>query len=643
MIEAVAPQIDCGRFPIKRIVGDRVDITADVFADGHDSVSAVLSWRQSGCTEVPMADLGNDRRQGTFVPGEIGTATYQVRGWVDHFTTWLHGLRKRIEAGVDVSVDLLIGADLVEEAAKRATGADAEALLGFAQRLREPGEVAGLNGDLVALVARYPETSLATSSPELKVVVDRPRARFSAWYEMFPRSTSPEPGCHGTLADAAARLPYVAGLGFDVLYLPPIHPIGVSHRKGRNNATEAAPGDPGSPWAIGGREGGHTAIHPDLGTIEDFDALVASAERFGMEVALDFAIQASPDHPWVREHPQWFRARPDGTLQYAENPPKKYQDIYPFDFQSEDWEALWQALREIVEYWIGHGVKIFRVDNPHTKAFAFWEWLISGIKAEHPEVLFLAEAFTRPKVMYRLAKLGFTQSYTYFTWRTTKAELIEYFTELTTTGIAEFFRPNLWPNTPDILAQQLQAGGRPGFIARFVLAATLGTSYGIYGPPFELGENVPVAPGSEEYLHSEKYEIRTWDLDRMGTLSELIARVNRIRRTNPALQGGAVPVFHPIDNDFLIAYSKATDDRSNAILTVVNLDPHNAQWGWLDLNLGDLGLPMDAPFVVEDLLTSQRFTWHGSRSYIRLDQGLPAHILSLHPTSRSAGPSGHGP
>ncbi|MEA2505029.1 MAG: hypothetical protein QOG36_2072, partial [Actinomycetota bacterium] len=536
-------------------------------------------------------------------------------------------------AGVDVKVDRLIGAELIEAAAKRAPSEDAERLLAQAEQLRGPGDLLGLSSEMVALVSAYADTTLAGSSQEYLMVVDRPRARFSAWYEMFPRSASDEPGRHGTLKDVERRLPYVAGLGFDVLYLPPIHPIGVAHRKGKNNSTEAGPEDPGSPWAIGGAEGGHTAIHPELGTIADFDRLVVAAGRFGLEIALDFAIQASPDHPWVTEHPQWFRARPDGTLQYAENPPKKYQDIYPLDFESEDWQNLWEALNEVVDYWIGHGVKIFRVDNPHTKTFAFWEWLIGGVKAEHPEVLFLAEAFTRPKVMYRLAKLGFTQSYTYFTWRTTKAELIEYVTELTTTEVREFFRPNFWPNTPDILAQQLQGGGgRAAFVARLILAACLSTSYGIYGPPFEMGEDAPITPGSEEYLNSEKYEIRSWDLHRMDSLSEVIARVNLARNDNPALQGDAIPAFQPVDNDQLIAWTKATDDLSNVILVVVNLDPHYAQSGWVDLPLAALGLPAYDPYQVEDLLTGTRFTWSGPRNYVRLDPAaLPAHILALRP------------
>jgi len=636
VVEGVKPDIDCGRFGIKRITGDTVTVEADVFADGHDVVTAVLGWRRRGSkhwNETLMEDLTNDRWRASFVAQEMGSYEYTVRGWVDQFATWWRGMQRKVEAGVDTAVDRLIGAELIEAAAKRAPGEDAEQLLAQAELLRTPGATTAWSEDFPALVSAYADTSLAGSSSEYPMIVDRPRARFSAWYEMFPRSASDEPGRHGTLADVERRLPYVAGAGFDVLYLPPIHPIGVTHRKGKNNSTESLPTDPGSPWAIGGAEGGHTAIHPDLGTMADFEQLVVAAGRFGLEIALDFAIQASPDHPWVTEHPEWFRARPDGTLQYAENPPKRYQDIYPLDFESEDWQGLWEALKAVVEHWIGHGVKIFRVDNPHTKAFAFWEWLISGVKAEHPDVLFLAEAFTRPKVMYRLAKLGFTQSYTYFTWRTTKAELIEYVTELTTTELKEFFRPNFWPNTPDILAQQLQGGvGRPGFIARLILAACLSTSYGTYGPPFEMGEDTPVAAGSEEYLNSEKYEIRNWDLHRMDSLSEVIARVNLIRNENLALQGDAVPIFQPVDNDQLIAWTKSTDDLSNVILVVVNLDPHNPQSGWVDLPLGDLGLPADRPYQVEDLLTGMKFSWSGPRNYVRLDPAaLPAHILALHP------------
>jgi starch synthase (maltosyl-transferring) len=655
VIEGLSPEVDCGRFPAKRIVGEPVVVEADIFADGHDELAAVLSWWKEGPgpgevahppTDVPMEALGNDRWRGSFLPTELGRYCFSVRGWIDRFTTWGHGLRKKIDAGQDVTVDLLIGAELVGAASKRAAGADAEALRSFSEALgRDPRgapEVA-FDEELAQLMAAYPDLMMAaTLDRALSVVVDRPRARFGAWYELFPRSAAPPsdgPPRHGTFADVERRLPYVAGMGFDVLYLPPIHPVGLAHRKGRNNTEEGGVDDPGSPWAIGSREGGHTAVNPLLGTLEDFDRLVAAADRHGLEVAMDFAIQCSPDHPWVREHPEWFRRRPDGTLQYAENPPKRYQDIYPVDFETDSWEELWEALREVFDFWVGHGIRIFRVDNPHTKAFAFWEWVIAEIKAGHPEVIFLAEAFTRPRVMYRLAKLGFTQSYTYFTWRTTKAELTEYITELSTPPVCDFFRPNLWPNTPDILAKQLQEGGRPGFIARLVLAATLGTSYGIYGPVFELGENTPVASGSEEYLNSEKYEIRAWDLDRMDSLSELIAQVNRARRQNPALQVSARPRFQVTDNDMLIAYAKATEDLANVVITAVNLDHRYVQSGWVTLDLDELGIPAGEPYVVEDLLTGSRFTWSGPTNFIRLDPAtLPAHILVVRLPAKPAEP-----
>jgi len=429
-------------------------------------------------------------------------------------------------------------------------------------------------------------------------------------------------------------------MGFDVLYLPPIHPIGTSHRKGRNNARQAEPGDVGSPWAIGAigasgaigaigkKGGGHTAIHPELGTPAAFRRLVKRARAAGLEIALDLAYQCSPDHPWVHEHPEWFRARPDGTIQYAENPPKKYEDIVPFDFETPAWRELWEALAGVVDHWIGEGVKIFRVDNPHTKALAFWEWLIARVQAEHPDVIFLSEAFTRPKVMYRLAKLGFTQSYNYFPWRNHKWELTEYFTELTKTEVAEFFRPNLWPNTPDILTEPLQVGGRPAFVQRLVLAATLGASYGIYGPPFELQEATPREPGSEEYLSSEKYELRSWDLERPDSLRDMIARVNRIRRENPALHQDRTLAFHGVENDQLLAYSKSAGD--NAILVVVNLDPHHTQVGWTALDLGALGVERDQPFQVHDLITDARYLWQGERNYVELDpHAVPAHIFRI--------------
>ncbi|HZD17838.1 MAG TPA: alpha-1,4-glucan--maltose-1-phosphate maltosyltransferase [Actinomycetota bacterium] len=634
VIEGVWPEIDAGRFAIKRTAGEEVWVEADVFTDGHDEVACVLRHRHEhdDWHETPMEPAGNDRWRASFIVEELGSYRYTVLGWVDRFATWTHGLRKKVDAGQDVRVDLAIGAGMVGGAARRARGQDAARLRSVAKELRRGGRTASalaLGEELARLVAAYPDRRyLSTYVRELSVTVDRERARFSAWYELFPRSTSDEPKRHGTFDDVIARLPYLSELGFDVLYLPPIHPIGRTHRKGRNNTPVAGPGDPGSPWAIGAEEGGHTAVHPELGTFDDFERLVAAAARHGIEVALDIAFQCSPDHPWVREHPSWFRLRPDGTVQYAENPPKRYEDIYPLDFETADWKALWEALCDLFRFWIGHGVRIFRVDNPHTKPFAFWEWAIAEIKADHPDVIFLSEAFTRPKVMYRLAKVGFTQSYTYFAWRTSKQELTDYFTELTRTGAAEFFRPSLWPNTPDILTAFLQQGGRPAFAIRFVLAATLGASYGIYGPTYERCEGTPRDAGSEEYRNSEKYEIRAWDIGGSEPLQDLIARVNRIRREHPALQTNATLRFHATDSDQLIAYSKTTEDRADAIVVIVNLDPANVQSGWTDLALWDLGLEADADVEAVDLLTGDRFEWRGARNFVRLDPTVhPAHIL----------------
>ncbi|MEW6296600.1 MAG: alpha-1,4-glucan--maltose-1-phosphate maltosyltransferase [Thermodesulfobacteriota bacterium] len=641
VISGVAPEIEHGRFAIKRTVGERVVVEADIFADGHDALAAVLLHRHEedpGWSEAPLQFLVNDRWRGEFSVTRLGYYIYTLQAWVDHFFSWRQGFLKKVEAGQDVSVDLLVGARLVEEASHRATGEDARQLRTWAQRLRQ-GHAASLSErvelalaeELVALVGAYPDRRFAlTYERELRVWVDRERARFSAWYELFPRSTAPEPGRHGTFKDCEARLPYVAAMGFDVLYFPPIHPIGRTFRKGKNNALVAAPADPGSPWAIGADEGGHKAIHPQLGTLEDFRHLVAKAKEYGLEVALDLAFQCTPDHPYVKEHPEWFRHRPDGTIQYAENPPKKYQDIYPLDFETEHWRELWDELKSVVTFWIDQGIRIFRVDNPHTKPFRFWEWLIGEVKNNYPEVIFLSEAFTRPKVRYHLAKLGFTQSYTYFAWRNTKAELTQYLTELTRTEVREYFRPNLWPNTPDILTEYLQLGGRPAFIARLILAATLGANYGIYGPAFELCENRPREMGSEEYLDSEKYEIRHWDLRRPDSLKDLIARVNRIRRQNPALQSDWSLHFHRVENDSLICYSKSTADRANVILVVVNLDPHHTQAGWTDLSLDVLGLEPQQSYQVHDLLSDARYLWQGARNYVELNPGaVPAHILQI--------------
>ncbi len=637
VIEGVRPEIDCGQFPIKRTVGEKVAVEADIFTDGHDAISAVLRHRKDGdpaWTETPMAPLVNDRWRGEFTVAEVGRYCYTLTAWVDRFKTWSRDLAKRVDAGQDVGVDLRIGADLVDEAAAEATGDGAGRLREYAAALRAGGDGAveqALSPDLAVLMECHAPRRFATRyGKELDVVVDPVRARFSTWYELFPRSCAPEPGRHGTFADCAAWLPEIARMGFDVLYLPPIHPIGRSFRKGKNNTLTPEPNDPGSPWAIGAAEGGHTAVHPELGTLDDFRRLVAAAKEHGIDLALDLAFQTSPDHPYVAEHPEWFRRRPDGTIQYAENPPKKYQDIYPFDFESEAWQALWDELASVVRFWIDQGVRIFRVDNPHTKPFGFWHWLIDAIKREHPEIIFLAEAFTRPKVMYRLAKVGFTQSYTYFAWRNTSWELREYFTELTQTEVCEYFRPNLWPNTPDILTEYLQLGGRPAFMARLVLAATLGASYGIYGPAFELGENRPREPGSEEYLDSEKYEIRHWQTHRADSLREFITRVNGIRRENPALQSDRSLRFHPVDNDRLICYSKTTDDLSNVMLMVVGLDPHHRQSGWVDLPLETFGLDATQPYQVHDLLSGARYLWYGGRNYVEVDPHVvPAHIFRI--------------
>jgi starch synthase (maltosyl-transferring) len=565
VIEAVSPQVEGGRYPIKRTVGDSVCVEADIFADGHDPVAAVLLHRKEGrelWEETPLEPLGNDRWRGSFTPGEIGAYRYSIEGWID---------RGKTE--------------------------------------RE-------------FPTRYGQ--------ELRLTVDPELARFGAWYELFPRSCGSDGRRHGTFRDVQSELPRIARMGFDILYLPPIHPIGEKFRKGRNNSVTAEAGDPGSPWAIGAAEGGHKAVHPQLGTLEEFRLLVEAARAHRIEIALDIAFQCSADHPYLRERTEWFRKRPDGTIKYAENPPKKYQDIYPFDFESPAWASLWEELKSVVEFWVDQGVKVFRVDNPHTKSFAFWAWALEEWKRRHPELVFLSEAFTRPKVMYHLAKIGFTQSYTYFTWRNTAAELREYLTELTQGPVREFFRPNFWPNTPDILPQSLQFGGRPAFVARLVLAATLTASYGIYGPAFELGVDEPAAAGAEEYRDSEKYQLKSWNLGQAGSLEPLIARLNRLRRDNPALQRDDFLFFHPTDNEQLLAYSKRTEDRANLILTVVSLDPHRTQAGWIDLSLEELGLDARRSYQVHEQLSDTRGYWQGSRNPIELDPAeSPAAIFSI--------------
>jgi starch synthase (maltosyl-transferring) len=637
IIEGVKPEIDAGRFPIKRTTGEKVTVEADVFTDGHEAVSAALLYRKEEApdwNEVTMTPLVNDRWQAEFAVTELGRYRYTIQAWLDPFKFWARNLAKRVEAGQDVAVEMLIGAGLVEDALKRATGADADRLRAYAASLRSGGTAAvrdALSADLAALMYIYTSREHSTTyDRELAVVVDPERARFASWYEFFPRSCWDEACEHGTFKDCEARLPIIADMGFDIIYLPPIHPIGHTHRKGKNNSVTAGPEEEGSPWAIGSEEGGHKSIHPRLGTLEDFRHLVAGAKKHGMEIALDIAFQCSPDHPYVKEHPEWFRKRPDGTIQYAENPPKKYEDIYPFDFETSQWRELWEELKSIFVYWIEQGVTTFRVDNPHTKPLRFWEWVIGELKSQYPETIFLAEAFTRPKLMYFLAKAGFTQSYNYFPWRNTRWELTEYFTELTKTDVREFFRANLWPNTPDILTEYLQLGGRPAFITRLVLAGTLGASYGIYGPAYELCVNEPLAPGKEEYLNSEKFEIKHWDINKPGNVRDMVSRVNRIRRENPALQSNESLRFLSTSNDQIIAYYKTTPNFEDVIITVVNLDPHFTQSGVVEVPIEEMDLDPHQPYQVHDLLTDTRYLWSGQQNFVEINpQVLPAHIFRV--------------
>jgi starch synthase (maltosyl-transferring) len=635
VIEEVAPRVDGGRFAIKRVVGEDITVTAACFAHGHERVACAVRYRapgQSGWREAAMESLGNDLWSAQFSVDRSGRWEYAVACWIDHLSLWRDGFARRVEAD-DIRLAARIGAELIARSATLCSAQDCARLEPWSRILREENDVerlrlTGLDESLFALaLANAPRDGLSQTQA-FAATVDRERARFSSWYELFPRSCSPRPGTHGTFADVDERLDDIAAMGFDVLYLPPIHPIGRERRKGQNNATVAQPGDVGSPWAIGSREGGHTAILPALGTLADFKHLLMAARARGMEIALDIAFQCAPDHPWVAEHPGWFRKRPDGSIQYAENPPKKYQDIYPLDFDTPQWKALWEGLRDVFLYWIGEGVQLFRVDNPHTKPFPFWEWLIAEVKGRHPDVLFLSEAFTRPHVMHRLAKLGFTQSYTYFTWRTSKQELTEYFTELATGESREYFRPNCWPNTPDILPYHLQNAGLAMFRIRLVLAATLAASYGVYGPAFELGENRPREPHSEEYLDSEKYQLRHWNVKRADSLAPLMASLNRFRREHRALQSDRSLAFHPTDNDALLAYSKREgDDR---VLVVVNLDPHLTQAGFVHVDLAALGLDVGVAYTVRDLLAGASYTWYGSRNFVSLDPAqAPAHVFVL--------------
>jgi starch synthase (maltosyl-transferring) len=658
IIEHVTPELDGGRYPIKRVPGESVSVEADIYTDGHDAVSAVIRHCDAGndeWRETPMEFLVNDRWTGEFTVRHIGTAHYTILAWVDHFKGWQRDFAKRLAAEADpentipqeIPLQREIGARLIDDAIANTAADEVGMLKSFASRLRDENEDprVGLDPLLTELMFHCAPRRYATRyHHDLGISVDRVRARFSTWYELFPRSMSPVEGQHGTFKDVEEFLPRLAEMGFDVVYLPPIHPIGRVHRKGPNNAPPPVDnptlyydeGHPGSPWAIGSEEGGHKSIHPELGTLEDFHQMVQTARELGIDIALDLAYQCAPDHPYVKEHPEWFRLRPDGSIQYAENPPKKYQDIYPFDFETENWEALWDELESIIRYWIDQGVRVFRVDNPHTKSFRFWEWTINRLKQEYPDLIFLSEAFTRPKVMHHLAKIGFNQSYTYFAWRNTGWELTEYLTELTRTEQRQFFRPNFWPNTPDILTEFLQLGGRPAFMQRLVLAATMTANYGIYGPAFELCENAPIHHGSEEYLDSEKYEIRQRDLDQPNSLRDFIARVNQIRHENPALQSNESITFHYAENEQVLAYSKYTPDMRDIVLTVVSLDPQHVQASWIEFPVDMFGIDEHQAYLVEDLLNEHSYLWHGSRNYVLLNpQTTPAHIFRVRRRMRS--------
>jgi len=637
IIENVSPAVDGGRYAVKREVGAVVEVQADIFKEGHDAIAAFLKYRRARETawrEAPMSFVDNDRWMGRFTLDAVDRWQFTIEAVADPFRSWLVDLAKRVEAGQDVASELLEGAGLVRATADRATGADATALREYASRLakgdRQADAVAAAREEhLGILMSRHLDRSDATGAErEFDVVADRERARFAAWYEFFPRSGVA--GRHGTFKDAEAMLERAASLGFDVVYLPPIHPVGLAHRKGRNNTLTAQPGDPGSVWAIGGPAGGHTAVDPALGTLADFDRFVDRARGLGLEVALDFAIQCSPDHPYVREHPEWFFKRPDGTIKYAENPPKKYQDVYPVNFYGDDPRPLWDEMKRIVDFWIAHGVTTFRVDNPHTKPVRFWEWLIRAVKDDHPEVVFLAEAFTRPKMMRALAKAGFTQSYTYFTWRNHKEELIEYFEEITSPPVSEYFRGSLWPNTPDILHATLVKGGRPAFRMRLIMAATLSSVYGMYSG-YELGENVPYAEGSEEYHNSEKYELKVRDWNAPGNINDLVATMNRLRREHRALQLYTNLRFHPSDDPNILFYGKMTPEKDDVVFVAVNLDPLATHSAGVEVPLGELGIDEGRSYRMHERLTDTWQEWRGRGGRVTLDpQREPAAIFSLH-------------
>jgi starch synthase (maltosyl-transferring) len=635
---SVSPSVDDGRWPIQRSQGEEVEVEAGVIVDGHEklAVELLFAYEDEDPRYKAMQLRWNDEYLASFPVEKLGMYRYKVRAWMDRFATWQDQFKRRVDGGAEepeLRTELLDGAAILRRAASGAPNDAAARLERTAKRMEEGHVAAGLEFELAATVRKYAPRDGLVESGWLWVRVDPPLARFGAWYEFFPRSAGDEPGQHTTLDEAAERLVHVRNLGFDIVYLPPVHPIGTTFRKGKDNNPVARPDEPGSPWAIGSDAGGHKSVHPDLGGIEAFDRFVERASELDLAVAIDIAFQTSPDHPYVSEHPEWFQHRPDGTIRYAENPPKKYQDVYPLDFEGEQWRELWLELKNVFEFWIGHGVKIFRVDNPHTKPFAFWEWCIASLRREYPDTIFLAEAFSRPKTMYTLAKLGFNNSYTYFTWRDTKKGLTEYCEELFHSPIGDFFRPNFWPNTPDILSAYLASGGRAAHEIRFILAATLSSAYGLYGPPYEHLDNIQ-HPAREEYANNEKYEVRAWNWNDPDSLQPLIRRVNRIRRDNPALQYMRNIRFLDIENPNLIAYAKEKDD--NLVVCVVNLDPFNTHSGWISLPLEELGLPVDEPFDAQDLLGGDLYRWSGSHNFVSLDPAaLPAHIIRIPRTRRT--------
>jgi starch synthase (maltosyl-transferring) len=638
IITNISPQVECGTYPAKAAIDEEIIISADIFCDGHDAIDAsvfIKHEKDRTWKEFPMSFINNDHWEKIFIGSKLGSYHFYVQGWIDHFITWKKGLLKKLEAGLEIAVELQIGVMLLEENMVAANSKDKAGLKKWIDQIK----VAASTDDAIGLILlesnsdlakRTANRTFATKYPQVfKINVEPRKALFSTWYELFPRSTSAEQGRHGTFKDVKRLLPRIANMGFDVLYFPPIHPIGKSKRKGKNNSLTAEPNDPGSPWAIGNSAGGHKAIHEELGTLKDLKGLITEAKKFDIDIAMDIAYQCAPDHPYVKEHPQWFKWRPDGTVQYAENPPKKYEDILPFNFETDDWKNLWDELKSIVEYWIDKGVEIFRVDNPHTKSFPFWEWMMPEIKKKHPQVIFLAEAFTRPRLMERLAKVGFTQSYTYFTWRDTKKELQEYLTELTKTDLRYYFRPNFWPNTPDILPPGLTHGGENAHIIRLMLAATMSSNYGLYGPVYEFGINIPY-PGKEEYTDNEKYEIKHWDWNKYTRIKELITRINKIRKENAALQTTWNIEFAETSSEQIICYSKADRSRNNVFIIAVNIDAFNTQSAQVKIPVNALGIDANRPYRLTDLLSGDKYTWHGEWNYVALNPyEMPAHIFKV--------------